>query len=239
VTDSLFSDLIWLSDENGTPVDFGAPYALSTLASDILPSSSGAFERALAFAASDNLPVPFAQIMDPATSPKRFLPFLAAHESVDLWWDNWSDERKRRMIAEAPALAALKGTLAAADRFLPYVDAEIVHRMSYPRRFVVGRAVLGQTPIGHKSHTSHLLIKLPLHRPAHCFIIGRSALGRAALRTLDREPIRRANRALTVAKSPETLVTANYGWRRPITLDDGFPLDGSWKLGGYVDRKRI
>lgn len=239
MSDLPFSDLIWLTDEDGKPVDFGGPYGPAALASDILPSSSGAFERALAFAVSDILPMPFASILDAATSPTRFLPFLASHESVDLWWEDWSDERKRRMIAEAAGLAAIKGSRAAAERFLAYVDATIVHRISYPRRFVVGRAVVGQTPLGHQPHTSHLLIRVPLRRPANCFIIGRSALGRAALRTLDREPIRRVNRALTVAKSPETLVSANYGWRRPITLNDRLPLDGSWKLGGYIDRVRI
>ncbi|WP_348640128.1 phage tail protein, partial [Rhizobium sp. FKY42] len=47
----------------------------------LLPSSSGAFEYALAAGMSDDLPVPYAQIMDPYQTPVRFLPWLAAHHS--------------------------------------------------------------------------------------------------------------------------------------------------------------
>ncbi|MET0170903.1 MAG: phage tail protein I, partial [Agrobacterium vaccinii] len=117
----------------------------------LLPSSSDVFELALASGMSDDLPIPYAEIMDPYRTPVRFLPWLAAHHSVDLWFDDWPDDRKREMIAQcagvstiypASPLAALKGTLAGLKRYLAFVDAEIVDRIAHPSRFTFGRAVI-------------------------------------------------------------------------------------------------
>ncbi|MDX6806311.1 phage tail protein I [Terrihabitans rhizophilus] len=212
---------------------------MKATADEILPASSGPFTKAVSFAASDDLPVPLRAILGSATSPMDWLPFLAAHESVDLWFDDWSADRKRQMIAEAAELAALVGTRAALDRFLPFVDASIIDRISHPRRFVVGFSAIGLDPIGHKPFTAHLLVKVPLRFPSGAFVVGRSALRRDALRTVDREPIRRVRRAVQAAKAPETLITINHGHRRPVTIDDGFPLDGSFRFGDFRDRKRL
>jgi len=210
-----------------------------TNARDILYREAGPFERALAKALSDTLPVPLVELLDPSRTRPEYLPFLAAHESVDLWFDDWSEARKRRMVDEALHLAALKGTRAAIAAYLPYVDAEVIERVSYPRRFVIGRSALGLQPIGHQPFTAHLLVRVPLRRPANAMIIGRSAIARAGLRTVDQTPLRRVERAIVVSKAPETLISVNYGHRRPVTIDDGFPLDGTFLLGGYLHRKRL
>lgn len=208
-------------------------------ASPVLPSSSTSFERALADAMTDLLPVPIRDVVDPGATPSRFLPFLAAHESVDLWFDDWPEARKRLMVSVAHELSALKGTRAALDAFLPFVDAEIVDRISHPRRFVVGFSAVGIDPVGHRPFTAHLLVRVPVKYPSRAFVMGRSAIGHAAIRTVDLTPLDRVRQAVRVAKSPNTLITLNYGWRRPVTLDDGFPLDGSFRFGDFTDRKRL
>lgn len=215
----------------------------------LLPSSSGPFERAIAAGMSDDLPVPYAQIMDPYQSPERFLPWLAAHHSVDLWFDDWTIDRKREMIAQcagvstvypdSPPLGELKGTLAGLKRYLEFVDAEIIDRIAHPTRFTMGRGVIGRTPIAHQAFTAHYLVRVVLPRPANAFQIGRSAFGRAALRTVDLEPLRRAKRAMTIAKTPETLYSATFAWRRPITFNDNILIDGSHVFGGFKDRPRL
>ncbi|NBN62783.1 phage tail protein I [Pannonibacter tanglangensis] len=107
-------------------------------ARDLLPASSDPFERAALQAMIDDLPVPLQRCLDPDTCPAEFLPFLAHANSVDLWSDDWSEERKRQVIREWPDLAARIGTLSAIRQALRYVDAELVDVMVPPARFVVG-----------------------------------------------------------------------------------------------------
>lgn len=213
-----------------------------------LPGNSGPFERAAASGMSDELPIPYAEIMDPYRTPARFLPWLAAHHSVDLWFDDWPEARKREMIAQcagvsmaypASPLAALKGTLAGLHRYLAFVDAEIIDRIAHPARFTMGRAVIGRTPIAHRPFVAHYLIKVRLKGARNRFQVGRSAFGRSAVTEVDLEPIRRAQRAMTTAKTPETLYSVTFAWRRSITFNDNITIDGSSAFGGYRDRQRL
>jgi P2-related tail formation protein len=210
-----------------------------TSAADLLPSGSSILEHALAEAGADHLPVPVREALDPDEAPANLLPFLAAHESVDLWYSDWPDERKRQMIREAPELATLKGSRAAAARFLPYVDAHIVHKVSHPARDPVGRIAAGITPIQHKDLVARFLLKVPLTAPAHAVCVGRTAVGRAAVRTINREPLRRAMQALVVSKGPYTEYSVTFAHRTTITLDDGIDLDAGQALGAFKDRIRL
>ncbi|NSZ59567.1 phage tail protein I [Agrobacterium tumefaciens] len=212
----------------------------------LLPSNSEPFEYALAGGMSDDLAVPFADLMDPYKTEARLLPYLAAHHSVDLWYDDWSEQRKREMIAQCAGrsvlypgsrLAALKGTLVGLKRYLAFVDADIIDRIAHPARFTFGRAVIGRTPIAHQPFTAHYLVHVTLRAPKNHFQIGRSAFGRAALTSVDLEPIRRAQRAMVTAKTPDTLYTVSFAWRRPITLQDAVMIDGSTSPGGYRQRQ--
>lgn len=209
---------------------------------------SEAFEKALIAGMTDDLPVPYNVIMDPYRTPARFLPWLAAHHSVDLWYDDWSEERKREMIAQcagvstdypASPLAALKGTLVGLKRYLAFVDADIIDRIAHPARFTFGRAVIGRTPIAHQPFTAHYLVHVTLRAPKNHFQIGRSAFGRAALTSVDLEPIHRARRAMVTAKTPDTLYTVTFAWRRPITLQDAVMIDGGASPGGYRQRQYL
>lgn len=236
---TVFSNLIWLADENGVGIDFGGPYGPSHLVPDVLPGNAKAFETAASFAMSDPLPVPIELIMDPDRTPERFLPFLAAHESVDLWMDDWDTLRKRKMIREALELAGLKGTHQGVVRYLGYVDAEVIDTIAYPARFVFGQSALGITPIAHPPFKARYLVKVELDRPFNAMELGRGAIGRAALRSVDLEPIRRAKLALSIARAPEAEYVVSFAWRRPARLRDAIPLSDQPPAGTYVDRVRL
>lgn len=215
-----------------------------------LPSSpTGSFERAMAAGMSDALPVPYAQILDPYLTPVAWLPWLAAHHAVDLWFDDWPEARKREMIAQCagvstvypddPPLGDLKGTLKGLKRYLEFVDATIIDRKAHPQRFTFGRAPITRTPIGHEAFTAHYLIEVSLRRPPLCFQIGRASFGHSALTKVDVTPMARVKRAMVIAKTPETLYSVTFAWRRPIAVSDGIALDGSHIIGGYIDRTRF
>ncbi|WP_186415406.1 phage tail protein I [Pannonibacter sp. P2PFMT1] len=213
----------------------------------LLPSSSGPFERAAVAGIADDLPVPYATLMDPYQTRVDLLPWLAAHHSVDLWFDDWPVSRKREIIAQyagvstlypGESLAELKGTHEGALRYLAFVDAEVIDRIEYPARFVIGKSAFGVTPINHPALKKRWLVKVILKKPVNAFVLGRSALGVAALRTVDRTPIERAKKALDVARAPETEYLISTAWRRPATFEDDFP-EGSLPFGAYVDRTRL
>ncbi|MCA1868913.1 phage tail protein I [Agrobacterium genomosp. 3] len=213
----------------------------------LLTSSTGPFERAVAAGMSDGLPVPYAVLLDPYRCPAEMLPWLAAQYSVDLWFDEWPEARKREVIAQHAGvsvlydgeLAALKTTRAAAARYLELVDATIIHKRSHPARFPVGRIVLGKSPINHPPFVARFLVKTTLVQPRGSFCVGRSALGKAALRPRDRRPLERAEKALVVSKAPHTQYSVSFAHRRPITLDDGYDIDAGYVLGSYMDRTSL
>lgn len=206
---------------------------------DLLPSNSGAFERAAAEAMTDNLSVPIRQIMDPQQTPAEFLPFLAVHRGVKLWFADWPEQRQRDMVEQAPELAKLVGTHDGAVRHLAFVDAVIVDTVAYPARFVFGQSAIGVTPINHPPFKARYLVQVTLTRKPNSLIFGQSAIGRAALRAVDMEPIRRAKLALQVAKAPEAEYVVAFAWRRPISFGDAILADGTHKFGGYLDRHRL
>jgi P2-related tail formation protein len=208
-------------------------------ASNLLPGNSGIWESAIAAGIGDELPVPIRQIMDPQVTPAAFLPFLAAHRSVKLWFTDWAEQRKRDMVEQAPQLAELIGTHQGAVRFLGFVDAEVLDTISYPARFVFGQSAIGVTPIDHPPFKARYLVRVTLDRRANSLIFGRSALGQASLRPVDLEPIRRAKLALQVARAPEAEYVVTFAWRRPITVGDSIAADGSYKVGGFDNRERL
>ena len=233
-----------------------------TTPSTLLPSNAGAAERAWAAASHAPLPVPIRDIMDPNRTPVRFLPWLAAHRGVDLWFEDWSTARKRQMVAEAPRLAALKGTVAAPGAYLAYVDGEVVDRVSYPTRFIMGRAIIGRTPIGHGPHLARVLARVRVASPRRGFCVGRAVIGRSRLLGVDTEPYRRALAALRIAKAAHVQMRVSFEHMRRLdmgdapmldnvfeldssepgpgnTLDDGARLDGVWTLNDFVPRKRL
>lgn len=104
----------------------------------ILPAI-GPYERAfsLAYADQPRLPVELlASLYDPRTCPARLLPYLAWAFSVDLWKDDWSEEKKRSVIAATPALHRLKGTKPGLARHLEIVGISLVGLRQPPDKFM-------------------------------------------------------------------------------------------------------
>ena len=217
--------------------------------SDILPPENKThFQKALLDALDRALPVPLRETLNPLLTPAEWLPWLAAHEGVPLWFDDWEEERKREIIAHSAGISPahpgerlldLIGTVAAAPLFLAYVDAQIVHKVSHPARYPVGRIAAGITPINHRPFVARYLVKTALVAPVRAICVARTAVGLAALRPVSREPLIRAKRALTVSKAPATAYSVTFAHRLPVTLEDGIDLDAGVKLGDFKDRNRL
>lgn len=186
----------------------------------LLPSNATAFERALAVALQDLLPVPLRSMVSASETASAFVPFLAAHESVDLWFDDWSEARKRAMIDEALGLAGLKGTRPGLRGYLTYVDAELISAVAHPRRFVAGLSAVGVQPLQFPIFTARYLIKVGLRRHIRGCVASRGALGKHAAVPVNLEPIRRAKIAAAVSKGPGTQYTATFAHRRRPRFDE-------------------
>jgi len=204
----------------------------------VLPPNAAAWETACAVAMSDHLPVPVAQIVDPAQTPVDFLPWLAGHESVDLWYSDWPEARKRTVIANAWRDAAWKGTRAGAVAFLSYVDAELLDVVAYPRPFIVGRVPMG-APVNHPPFLARYLVKVDTVEPRNAFVIGRAAVGRAATRDPDMTPIERCLTALRAARAPETQIRVSFAHHRPLSIEDAPALDAGQYLGEWVAQANL
>lgn len=64
----------------------------------------------------DSLPVEILrQFWHPESCPLHLLPHLARQYSVDIWREEWSEERKRAVVAASPQLHRIKGTRAAIE----------------------------------------------------------------------------------------------------------------------------
>ena len=215
---------------------------------ELLPSNSDVFEQALAYAMSDELPVEYEQILDPYQTPVEFLPFLAAHHSVDLWFADWTEEKKREMVAQCAGvsttypgepLADLKGTFEGLKRYLWFVDATVLERVSYPQRFVIGQSPIGITPINHPPYKGRYLIKTTLEKPFNAFVIGQSAIGKSAIRNVSTEPIRRARLAARIAKAEHCEYTVSSTHRTILNFGDDVSFDDELSFGTFLDRTSL
>lgn len=109
----------------------------------ILPSNASPLEldleRATAF---PDLPIDgLASMVDPWKIDARFLPWLAFRFSVDIWSDDWSEEKKRDVIAQQFDLHRLKGTKAGISRMLEIVDSHLIQAVRYPQRAFASGAI--------------------------------------------------------------------------------------------------
>jgi phage tail-like protein len=106
----------------------------------ILPMSETPLNKALAALSTrlESINAPTRQVWDPWACPAAFLKVLAHAFSVDLWVDDWSDTRKRSIIANAIDMHRQKGTLAGVLSYLEFVDARLVRIVVPPQRIFSG-----------------------------------------------------------------------------------------------------
>ena len=209
------------------------------MTTELLPPNRSVVEEGLVEGLTDTLPIPYSQILDPQTAPVEFLPWLAVHESVDLWYADWPEARKRQMISQSIDLARLKGLRSGVVSYLAYVEGTLIDTISYPANFVFGRAVIGRSPIGHPPFLARYLVKIETTKPARAFTMGRAVLGRSPIKTHSRERLNRGRRAMTVAKTPETEYRVDFAHMRKIRIGDSIPLDGTHQIDSYISRTRL
>lgn len=214
----------------------------------LLPSSSDVADSALAEGVADTLPVPLDVEMNPYTASLANLPYLAAHHSVDYWYDDWPEERKREIIAHysgrsttypGEVLPELKGTRLGTERYLAYADGELLDTVAYPQRVVLGRSVIRRAPIGHPPFMARHLVKVETQKPARAAVIGRGVFGRSPVKTPSREKIERARLAMKTAMAPHSEYRVSFAHMRIISIDDNIDIDGGFEIGQYVDRTRL
>lgn len=78
----------------------------------LLPANASQLEQDLERAVehATAIPVPLRTLWDPMQCPYSLLPWLAWACSVDEWDDQWSEQTKRQMIADAFMVHCYKGT---------------------------------------------------------------------------------------------------------------------------------
>lgn len=69
---------------------------------------------------------------DPWECPVELLPWLAYNVGVDLWYDDWDEQTKRRAIAAMPRLKKLKGTVAGIRGYLDLVSTPVTYVKAPP-----------------------------------------------------------------------------------------------------------
>lgn len=82
----------------------------------LLPPTATKLEKNLSKAMACEPPIPLRSLWDPQTCPDELLPYLAWQYSVDRWDEKWSEQIKRKVIAEAFEIHKLKGTKEAIRR---------------------------------------------------------------------------------------------------------------------------
>jgi phage tail P2-like protein len=102
----------------------------------ILPSNATPLELALErVTAFPDLSIDaLASLTDPRKIDARFLPWLAFRFAVDFWNDEWSEEKKRDVIAQQFDLHRLKGTEAGIAGMLEIVDSHLRQTLTFPQR---------------------------------------------------------------------------------------------------------
>lgn len=93
----------------------------------LLPPNASALERVFSSAGAriNEVPVPIDLLKRPYEVPAAFLPHLAWEVSLDVWFQDWPEWRKRRAVAKSIDLHYLKGTLRGVEGWLDLIGAKV------------------------------------------------------------------------------------------------------------------
>lgn len=172
---------------------------------DLLPENAGVFEQAHALVAAWRLPDTFALVRvlrtlwDPLTCPASELPILAWAWSVDYWRPEWTENRKRRVIAEARLYHSRKTTIAGIRMSLGYRDARLV------RAYTPRQGVFADPPVTAEENKTWLagLPEIRVYDAAPA-ILPRAPQGFASVNLFARGDARLARKAVLVRDGVET-----------------------------------
>ena len=212
----------------------------------LLPSSSGGYEKAAAAGISDDLPIPFGDLLDPYQARADLLKWLGFQSSLDLWFDDWPEARKREAVAQAAGvstlyqgeLAALKTTRGGAIRYLALVDAELVDAISYPALAVCGEAVCGSAVVDHPPHLATYLVKVEVADP-HAAYVGSASAGSAVAGAVNTQPYDRCLIAVRAAKAAHTEILVDFQNARVLTAGDAVTAGAGYLAGQYLERVKL
>lgn len=211
------------------------------------PSSSGAFEKAIAAGMSDDLPVPYAELLNPYTTRPDLLKWLGFQASLDLWFDDWPIERQREAIAQAMGvstlfdgeLAALKTTRGGAIRYLALVDAELVDAVSYPALAIIDEGFFDEMILDHPPFLTTYLVKIETAEPETAFIDG-FFLDDGFFGEIITEPYDRTLKALRAAKGGDhTELLVDFQNARVLTAGDAVLAGDAYLAGQYLTRTKL
>ena len=106
---------------------------------DLLPQNASALEKRIdtVNASRFDLDIRISDLWDPYACPITFLPYLAFAFSVDYWDEEWSEEAKREVVAQAIKVHRHKGTPGALKDMLRaagYGEVELVEGLDARRR---------------------------------------------------------------------------------------------------------
>jgi len=109
----------------------------------ILPNNATAFEKSLEQAANfPNLPIhELSDLVNPWKIDVRYLPWLAYRFAIEIWQDNWPEEKKRSVIARALELQRIKGTAKGLREYVKLADATVKQIIVPPQHFWVGKGL--------------------------------------------------------------------------------------------------
>lgn len=109
----------------------------------LLPGNATPFERAGAgtVARLSDVPTPIEQLWRPWDCREDLLPWLAWALSVDVWDDDWPEERKRSVVARAIALHRIKGTEAGLKAHVALADAAVRQLVVPPQGVFASRTL--------------------------------------------------------------------------------------------------
>ncbi|MBV1933229.1 MAG: phage tail protein I, partial [Parvibaculaceae bacterium] len=106
---------------------------------DLLPKNASALEKRIdtVNASRFDLNIRISALWNPYACPIDFLPYLAFAFSVDYWDENWSQDAKREVVAQAIKVHRHKGTPGALKDMLRaagYGEVELVEGLDARRR---------------------------------------------------------------------------------------------------------
>lgn len=205
----------------------------------LLPQNSAPWERALAAAMSDTLPVPIAEAVDPAQAPIALLPWLAVHDGVRLWFSDWSEARKRWVIAESLLANFEVGTRAGAIRYLGYVDGTLVDVVAYPSPAFAEDGFADQCWADLPPFLAFYLVHVPVTAATGGAFVEAGFIDEAFAGVTVTDPWDRALAALRAAKAPETEIQVEFQNFHRLTAGDRVLAGAGHTAGSFLPRTHL